>query len=71
VRAERTWPPADVEWTRLWLAPDGLREEPVENAATERRRLVARTVQTARIASSFAASMNSRSGADRCERLGK
>jgi predicted acyl esterase len=36
VRTERSWPPADVEWTRLWLAPDGLREEPLEDAATAR-----------------------------------
>jgi putative CocE/NonD family hydrolase len=36
VRSERTWPPANVEWTRLWLASDGLREEPLERAATVR-----------------------------------
>jgi hypothetical protein len=36
VRMVHSWPPADVEWTRLWLAPDQLREEPLETAVTTR-----------------------------------
>jgi predicted acyl esterase len=36
VRMVHSWPPADVEWTRLWLAADQLREEPLETAVTTR-----------------------------------
>jgi predicted acyl esterase len=36
VRVERAWPPANVEWTRLWLAPNQMRDQPVEIPATTR-----------------------------------
>jgi putative CocE/NonD family hydrolase len=34
VRMERAWPPANAEWTRLWLAPGQLREHAFEGSAT-------------------------------------
>jgi putative CocE/NonD family hydrolase len=34
VRMERAWPPTNVEWKRLWLAPNELRERPLETSAT-------------------------------------
>lgn len=36
VRMVNSWPPPNVEWTRLWLAPGRLREEPLETAVTTR-----------------------------------
>jgi putative CocE/NonD family hydrolase len=36
VRMERSWPPPGVKWTRLWLAPGELREQPLESSVTTR-----------------------------------
>lgn len=36
VRMERSWPPSSVEWTRFWLAPNEMREQPLETSVTAR-----------------------------------
>lgn len=36
VRMEGSWPPARVEWTKLWLVRSGMREQPLETSVTTR-----------------------------------
>jgi predicted acyl esterase len=36
VRTERSWPPVNVEWMRLWLAPSQMRAQPLETTVTTR-----------------------------------